>query len=422
MVKFHYYILFFSVLFCIPAKAQYYEYAKKSLDTLASNYMAGRGYVEGGDTKAANYIKHEFKKLKLKIIKSSYYQKFKFPVNTFPQATLVILKNDTIKEGAQYIFSPTTNSLNYKGELIYIDDSIFASNKFIEDLFTGIFYKKALCISTQNAKQLASVLEELNNLKYKPSAVILLKKKLTWSVATKTNSVAIVDIIDSLLIAKPDSIEINVQNKFIEKHKTQNVIAYVKGKSNLDSCIVFTAHYDHLGKMGNAIFNGANDNASGTAMLLSLANYYSKPENKPKNSIVFMAFAGEEAGLIGSKFYTENPMFDLSKIKFLVNLDLMGTGDEGITVVNATEFEPEFKLLQKINSEKNYTNKIIKRGKAANSDHYWFTENGVPSFFIYANGARMHYHDVYDVRETLPMTNFNNLFHLLIDFSKKIQN
>lgn len=411
-----------SLFFCVTINAQGVSYAKKIVDTLASNYMAGRGYVENGDKKAANYIKSEFKNLKLKKVKRSYFQNFSFPVNTFPNASLVVLDNDTLAEGKHYIFSPSSTLVNYDGELIFINDSAFASNKFIEDLFTGIFYRKTLCITASNTKQLNSVLEEVNNLKFKPAAIILTKKKLTWSVATETKSVTVLEIIDSLLPANTKQIKIKLQNQFVAKHKTQNVIAKIIGKSKSDTCIVFTAHYDHLGKMGKAIFPGANDNASGTAMLLSLANYYSKPENKPNYSIVFMAFAGEEAGLIGSKYYTENPLFDLSKIKFLVNLDLMGTGDDGVTVVNATEYKAEFEALQKINSEKKYITEVKKRGKAANSDHYWFTEKRVPSFFIYANGARMHYHDVYDVRETLPMENFNNLFKLLIDFSNTIQN
>src|SRR6201999_64747 len=97
-----------------------------------------------------------------------------------------------------------------------------------------------------------------------------------------------------------DEIEVSVGAKFIRNYTSQNVIGYVKGKDNPDSFIVFTAHYDHLGQMGKKVyFPGANDNASGVAMLLSLARYYSKPEHKPKCSIVFIAFGGEEVALLG---------------------------------------------------------------------------------------------------------------------------
>ncbi|MEO8762057.1 MAG: M28 family peptidase, partial [Bacteroidia bacterium] len=181
--------------------------------------------------------------------------------------------------------------------------------------------------------------------------------------------------------------------------------------------IMFTAHYDHLGMMGSkTYFPGANDNASGVSMLLNLVKYYTK--NPPKYKTVFVFFAGEEAGLLGSKYFTENPPFELSKIKFLINLDLLGTGDEGITVVNATVFKSQFELLKKINAEKNYLPLVKPRDKAHNSDHYWFTERGVPSFFIYTMGGIKAYHDVYDVSKTLPLTKYKAVFNLLTDFIK----
>jgi hypothetical protein len=98
----------------------------------------------------------------------------------------------------------------------------------------------------------------------------------------------------------------------------------------------------------------------------------------------------------------------------------MGTGDEGITVVNGSVFKKEFGWLTQINEQKNYVVKIKSRGKAANSDHYWFTEKGVPSFFIYAMGGIQAYHDVYDKAETLPLTEFEDLFHLIIDFNNQL--
>src|SRR4030095_9120627 len=108
-----------------------------------------------------------------------------------------------------------------------------------------------------------------------------------------------------------------------------NVLGMVPGTLYPDSFIVFTAHYDHLGRMGKkALFPGANDNASGSAMIIDLARYYAQPANRPKCSLLFIAFAGEEAGLIGSRYYTENPILPLEQIKFLINLDLMGNGEE----------------------------------------------------------------------------------------------
>lgn len=129
-----------------------------------------------------------------------------------------------------------------------------------------------------------------------------------------------------------------------------------------------------------------------------------------------MAFGAEESGIIGSKYYTENPLFPLNQINFLLNLDLMGTGEDGIQVVNGSVFSNHFLKLNDINQSQQLLKEIKTRGKAANSDHYWFTENGVPSFFIYTLGGVAAYHDIYDKSITLPLNEFEDCFKLLVLF------
>jgi Zn-dependent M28 family amino/carboxypeptidase len=149
-------------------------------------------------------------------------------------------------------------------------------------------------------------------------------------------------------------------------------------------------------------------------MLLSMAKYYS--ENPNDYNLVFIAFAGEEIGLVGSHYFVEHPTIPLSKINFLINLDIMGSGEEGITVVNATKFENEFNQLVKINEENQLLTQVKKRGPAANSDHYWFSEKGVPSFFIYTQGPNKHYHDIFDTYEELSFKEYEDIKSLLIKF------
>ena len=120
--------------------------------------------------------------------------------------------------------------------------------------------------------------------------------------------------------------------------------------------------------------------------------------------------------MVGSKYYTENPLFPLGKIKFLINLDLMGNGEKGITVVNGSFFENYFEKLKEINSNKNYLENIYSRGKAQNSDHYYFTEKGVKSFFIYTHGGTGNYHDIFDKPETLTFAEYDDIYNLLVDF------
>jgi Zn-dependent M28 family amino/carboxypeptidase len=173
--------------------------------------------------------------------------------------------------------------------------------------------------------------------------------------------------------------------------------------------------------MGNkTYFPGANDNASGISFLLSLAKYYAA--NPQPYTMAFICFAGEEAGLLGSKYFTEYPLLALQKIRFLINVDMVGTGETGITVVNATIHQKEFSLLNQLNDKNKYLKKINSRGKAANSDHYFFTEKDVPAFFIYTTGGISAYHDIYDRSKTLPLTEYQDLFKLFVDFNAALMN
>jgi len=169
----------------------------------------------------------------------------------------------------------------------------------------------------------------------------------------------------------------------------------------------------------DALFPGASDNASGTACLLSLASYFAA--HPQRYTIVFIAFSGEEAGLLGSQYYVKNPLFPLSNIRFLVNMDIMGDATDGITVVNATEHPKEVSLLQQLNQENNLLPQVRSRGTAANSDHYHFSKAGVQCFFIYSNSGKGYYHDVFDKASTLSLTNVDKVLTLIITFSAALQ-
>ena len=204
----------------------------------------------------------------------------------------------------------------------------------------------------------------------------------------------------------------------LKNYETQNVVGYIPGTEQPDSFMLFSAHYDHLGQMGDGtFFPGANDNASGITMLLTLAKYFNS--HPQKYSICFIAFSVEELGLLGSKFYTEHPLFPLSQIKFLVNMDIVGTGDEGIKVVNGAVLSTDFNKLVSLNDSLHLLKSVQPRGKAANSDHYFFFEKGVSSFFIYTLGGISAYHDVFDKAATLPLTEFDDLAKLLIAFAEE---
>lgn len=413
-------LLFFTFL-CNTLIAQDIDYARKVIDELCAPEMHGRGYVNGGDEAAAHYLRNQLEKMNITPFDFNFYQDFKMSVNTFPEAMEVEVDEKKLQPGIDFIVSPDSRSVNGEYEIIYLDKSVIGSPNKMDEFEKRDKKGKAILLDSIgfNKVQKEYFLSAEKN-PFEAAVIIkLVSEKLTWGVSQNVSSFAKLEILKGVFPSSAKKIKFNITNKYLPKYGSQNILGFIEGKTKPDSSIVFSAHYDHLGMMGSeTVFPGANDNASGTAMLLNLAQYYSKPENKPDYTMVFIFFGAEEAGLLGSKFYTENPVFPLEEIKFLINIDLAGTGEEGITVVNGSVFEKEYNNLKELNDAKKYLTQVKLRGKAANSDHYYFTEKGVPSFFIYTMGGIKAYHDVYDKPETLPLTEFQDLFRLLTDFVK----
>jgi hypothetical protein len=357
-------------------------FARKIVDTLASPYFWGRGYTKDGLKKTADFLKNEFRSYGLKpLVGDSYFQEFTFQVNTFPGEMKVSVNGLRLQPGKDFIVGAESKGAKINTKLVKTDNTHYQDDKH--------------------------------------RIIVSLEDKLTWSVSQWPLKYTSIKIDKRAIKLAPKQININIENKVLSHFKANNICGIVKGKLNPDSLIVITAHYDHLGGMGrDTYFPGANDNASGVALLLSLAKHYAA--NPPDFSVVFICFAGEEAGLLGSKYFSENPLVNLKNIRFLINTDLAGTGEEGITVVNATIFKKEYALLNSINNQYKYLVKINSRGKAANSDHYWFTQKGVPSFFIYTMGGIRAYHDIYDRSATLPLNEHDDLFRLLVKFNKEL--
>lgn len=410
-------LLFISILFFpIDSYSQDIAYAKEVINALTSPEMHGRGYVKKGDQKAAEYIKQEYQKLGLKPYLQDYYQQLTIPVNTFPGKMSVKLDKVELKPGVDYIVHPGTRSYSAKYKLRTLSKPV-VTVKDIKSFFRRDHIHVIEFSDTVKRSDKQEVMEYLSKFAYGEGTVIMEPKKLTWSVSNTTNKKPIIYILKSSFNSKAQTITLRIKNKLIRGYKTQNIVGYIPGEEKPDSFIFVTAHYDHLGRMGKATyFPGANDNASGVSMLLQMAKYFAEEANKPKYSMVFVCFAAEEAGLLGSRFFVESFAFPLGKIKFLLNMDLLGTGEDGMTVVNGSVFKDAFDQLTEINNEYDYLVKIKMRGKAANSDHYFFTEAGVPSFFFYTMGGISAYHDVYDIADTLPLTEYEDVFKLFVDF------
>ncbi len=407
------FILIFSG-FIIQGSAQSEE-ARKVVHDLTAPEMQGRGYVNQGDYIAAEYIAEQFKKRGAIPYASAYFQPFYFPVNTFPDSMRVTVNQQTLRPGEQYIVHPASGS----AQGTFTVKQVSYANAH-EGLLRKHFNRKLICVvdpgTVQDKDSVAKLRKFAEALTDNVPVIWLEYGKLTWSVAGQELKNPFIQVKVETFDRQAKQVSLHIRNHFIPRHEARNVIAYIPGTDPDKKALVFSAHYDHIGRMGSATyFPGANDNASGTAMLLSLASYFK--QHPPQRTLVFIAFAGEEAGLHGSAYYVKHPVFPLDQIEFLVNLDMIGTGDEGITVVNATLHPEAFDKLSQLNAQYDYLPQVKSRGPAANSDHYWFTKNGVPAFFIYTMGGSKAYHDIYDTGENLSLARFDALFNLLLKFA-----
>ncbi|MDO7873329.1 M20/M25/M40 family metallo-hydrolase [Hymenobacter sp. ASUV-10] len=429
------------LLMITGAQAQDMPRVRKTIETLASPQMHGRGYVQQGDKVAAAYLRERLSKLQLQPLALDYAQPFVLNVNTFPAGVALNLNHNPfpqlgptkrLRPGIDFIVSPASGSgfLTKLHHLLYLDSIIVNNQIEVRAFLLGSQEPCTVVLLdhyVQNAAKLpASIASRLDSV----SAVIRIVPKLTASLSpTQVRKQMQLEALPHPLLntSKADNslhaygAEVRVDAQLQRNYQTQNLAAIVRGTAQPDSFLVVSAHYDHLGMMGkNVYFPGANDNASGVAMLLELAAHYAKPENRPACSVVFLLFGAEEAGLVGSQYFVAHPLVPLRNIKFLLNLDLLGSGEQGATVVNGRIHEAAFRRLTALNDAHHYLPALGARGKAANSDHYPFSEAGVPAFYMYLRGASKAYHDVNDTPATLTLAGFQGAFGLVRDFLNEL--
>ncbi len=410
-----------SMLFFTGLYGQDVEYAGKIISELASEQYYGRGYVNDGDRKAADFIANELLEIGLKPFNKDYKQQYSFPINTFPYKLMVVAAGNLLEPGVDFIVSSASPSVRGTFSLVWLlNDSLFERGQ--DTRFDDTDLSDKFIVTDKYHK-------ELKKENYFGSkGVIILREDhetLWWHVSNGREVLDFVtlDIKRSKLPEDAGQISLDIRNFYIENHITYNVAAFVPGIVEPDTFIVFTAHYDHLGMMGPEVFfPGANDNASGTAMVLDLARHYATPGNEPYYSFAFITLSGEEAGLHGSRHFADNPLFPLENIKLLVNFDMVGTGSNGIALVNGEIFAGDYERLEALNQEGNYLEQVKQRGESCNSDHCPFYEKGVKAFFIYAMGPGSGaYHSMEDTPANLSLSGYEGIFRLMLDFTRSYQ-
>ncbi len=224
------------------------------------------------------------------------------------------------------------------------------------------------------------------------------------------------------------SVEIAVNRKKKDL-SSENVLGYIEGTDKKEELVVLTAHYDHLGKKDGKIYYGADDDASGTAALLEIAESFKKAKQDgkgPRRSVLIMPVSGEEKGLLGSKYYTDFPVFDLKNTVANLNIDMIGRIDTNHTngnyvyLIGSDKLSSELhNISEKANTDytkidldyrynvENEPNRFYYR-----SDHYNFAKNNIPVIF-YFNGVHADYHKHTDTKEKIDFQKMENITRLI---------
>ena len=209
----------------------------------------------------------------------------------------------------------------------------------------------------------------------------------------------------------------------------ENILGFLEGTDKKEEVVVITAHYDHLGVKGEDVYNGADDDGSGTASLLELAEAFmmaAKSGHRPRRSILFMPVSGEEKGLLGSRYYTDFPVYPLEQTVVDLNIDMIGRVDEHhsdpnyVYIIGSDKLSTDLHLINeknnsfysKLNLDYKYNDPKDPNRFYYRSDHYNFAKNNIPVIF-YFTGVHEDYHKPTDTWEKIDEDKMVNIVKLV---------
>lgn len=470
------------------------------LEIIASDEFEGRETGQIGQKKAAEYIKGQFESFGYKPLNQigGYYQPFKLQLTYpdtvklrvgaeqfsflkdmyyFPGFGNMLIETDGLVYLGYGIEDPTYNDFAYnsaKGKVVLISSGE-PKDKKGRSLITGTtepsdwtvdWAKKIELIQQKEAKALLVIDDNFTSSVTQFGRFIQRPDLQLGDVAEEPKGIPIIFIssrmadrilagagvkgghqkLESLIkkTGKPVSKQLNVAvrldvRKNHEELSSENVLAYLEGSEKPNELVVVTAHYDHLGKRGDDIYNGADDDGSGTTSLIELAEAFAlakKEGHGPKRSMLFMTVSGEEKGLLGSEFYTDHPVFPLANTVADLNIDMIGRIDVNhepdsnyVYIIGSDKLSTELHALsEKVNKtysgiEFDYTyndekdpNRFYYR-----SDHYNFAKNNIPVIF-YFTGVHKDYHQPTDTVEKIMFQKMEKIARLIFHTAWEIAN
>ncbi|HAS39897.1 MAG TPA: peptidase M28 [Microscillaceae bacterium] len=449
------------------------EDLKKHLVIVASDEMEGRDTGSPGQKKAAKYIADHFKSLGLTPpVKTkdgmSYLQKFDLVSSKWKDVSIATKKSKT--EYLKDIFAigninqkiEKSLKVMYAGEGTKEDYTKFKAKKKAVAFFVKTVQdlrKKRRIAEKAGVSHMFMIMGEdqegfdkaLNYLGYyvkrwsrgglkgnKDSYMVCISPKT----AAGLFGVSEADLMkkDMKLGTKSSKFKFAAEQETKIGASSENVLGFMEGTDKKKEILIITAHYDHVGKRGDKIYNGADDDGSGTVTVLELAEAFAKAKadgKGPRRSILFMTVSGEEKGLLGSRYYTDfDPVFPLKNTVADLNIDMVGRIDtrykddpDYIYLIGSDKLSTE---LHKLSEEANKQYVNIKLDYKYNdendpnrfyyrSDHYNFAKNNIPIIF-YFNGTHADYHKPTDTVDKIHFGKMERIGRLIFHTAWKIAN
>jgi aminopeptidase YwaD len=451
---------------------------KEHIKYLSSDSLKGRQTGTAGDSLAALYIKYQLMLSGLKPISGDGFQRYEvtdkviaggknflsFNGEDFNQSTdfkpFSFSGNSELNAGvlfAGYGFNISNDSLKWndyektdiKGKWALILRGDPEPNKSVSGFIPyNSDRDKALLAKDMGASGVLLVSGPINDQEdsFEPLSseafsveipVLQVKRYIADKILKKTNT-TVADLEKQINSTKiPFSFEtvVNVYagSEIIKKEAgTRNVIMILPGEDELlkNEYVIIGAHFDHLGMGGPssrardtvAVHHGADDNASGVSEMIELAEKFALTKGSHKRSLVFAAFSGEEMGLLGSKYFTENPLIDLTKVNAMINLDMVGRlQDSSSLQIGGAGTAEGLKGLVKSLSDTNLIRLTFSDEGYGPSDHSSFYGKDIPVLF-YSTGAHLDYHTPRDTWDKINYTGMTEISNLIFNVAENLAN
>ncbi|MBR6211640.1 MAG: M28 family peptidase [Bacteroidales bacterium] len=391
-----------------PAAGPEDQSVRPYLKSLVEPADAGRWNVVEGKEKYLPYLQH-----------------FQFPMNVMRGA--MSLSVDGVAYAPTFDFTVKEFSPSCHGffKVTYLDEEAYRREGFMEHLNSGIYQDQFVVIDWQH--YLETVQPDPFD-KYKPwlteldgvGGIILRQEDQFpyFKARTYYQSQRPVIFVNGSFPNDAREIELHVDAEMLPTRDAHNVVAWLPGTDpKADTYYTFIAHYDHLGYMGaDFMFPGANDNGSGSAMIVTLAKYFSK--HRPAHGIQFILLDAEEENLLGSFFYCENPRLPLEKIEYLIDLDMVGDDSDHLSTQITPGGEAGLEKFRAINADGKYPPfDFVMETMNDDSDHFSFAQKGVPGIYFETEGSILqYYHTPRDSFQNTRDSNFDRLFNMIVKF------